>query len=72
MLLSAHVVSGVPREGTVAAARGSVRSSNDWLQWFVNAQNEHTPDRWLAGQAQCPTCRAQFSARDISFLAEPS
>lgn len=34
-------------------------------KWFASKQNQFSPDEWMAGQAECPTCRAKFCMHDI-------
>uniref|UniRef100_A0A8R1Z1Y0 Endo/exonuclease/phosphatase domain-containing protein n=1 Tax=Pristionchus pacificus TaxID=54126 RepID=A0A8R1Z1Y0_PRIPA len=35
---------------------------------FAAKQNQARPERWLDGQASCPTCRAEFCMLDVSFI----
>eukprot|EP00040_Diaphanoeca_grandis_P028599 m.165966 g.165966 ORF g.165966 m.165966 type:complete len:121 (+) comp31406_c0_seq5:106-468(+) len=34
-------------------------------KWFASKQPQAEPERWMSGQAECPTCRATFCMYDI-------
>ena len=38
-------------------------------KWFASRQPQNFPEQWLAGHADCPTCRFRFTVRDIQLLA---
>ena len=38
-------------------------------KWFANRQDQTAPEKWLSGEAPCPTCRSKFCLRDVQMLA---
>ena len=63
--LPAHVVCGVSGQG-VQSLVSSYVCAHVIAQWFANGQDQARSETWMAGTAECPTCRAVFCVHDVA------
>eukprot|EP00049_Salpingoeca_infusionum_P009631 m.163499 g.163499 ORF g.163499 m.163499 type:complete len:368 (-) comp14388_c0_seq2:1336-2439(-) len=62
--VSAKIVKPPARDGTYCRCR-PMFCLECFGKWFVSCQDQTRPDKWLDGEANCPTCRVLFLVGDV-------